>query len=79
MEPQDWIDALADELGVEPPGADAVDDLLSLAGTAAHTAQRWVAPVSTWLVAQAGVTPADARAVVEGLAARFDPPGPTGP
>lgn len=65
----EWVRRLADELGVSSPSQDEVDDLLALAGTAAHAAQRWVAPVSTWLVARAGLAPADARAAVDALAA----------
>lgn len=68
VDPGAWVARLADRLGVPAPDAAAVEDLLSLAGTAAHTAERWVAPVSTWLVARAGLDPADARALVERLA-----------
>ena len=69
MEPEQWVRTLATALDVEPPTDDEVRDLLSLAGTAAHTAERWVAPVSCWLLARAGVAPAEGRAVVERLAA----------
>lgn len=69
MDPRQWVRTLATALDVEPPTQAQVDDLLSLAGTAAHTAERWVAPVSCWLLARAGVDPADGRAMVERLAA----------
>lgn len=69
--PEEWVHLLADELGVASPSQAEVDDLLALAGTAAHSAQRWVAPVSTWLVARAGLEPAAARAVVDALATRL--------
>lgn len=69
MDPRQWIRTLATALGTEPPTDDEVEDLLSLAGTAAHTAERWTAPVSTWLVARAGVDPAEGRATVERLSA----------
>ena len=69
IDPQQWVRTLATALDVEPPTGAEVEDLLSLAGTAAHTAERWVAPISTWLLARAGVEPADGRAVVERLAA----------
>lgn len=79
VEPGEWVRALAERLGVDPPTDGEVEDLLSLAGTAAHSAERWVAPVSTWLVAVAGVPPGAARASVEQLAdelagATADPP-----
>lgn len=69
VEPDQWLRTLATALDVDAPTPDEVEDLLSLAGTAAHTAERWVAPVSTWLIARAGVSPADGRALVERLAA----------
>lgn len=67
--PEQWIRTLATALDVEPPTQAEVDDLLSLAGTAAHTAERWVAPVSCWMIARAEVPPGDGRGVVERLAA----------
>lgn len=69
MDPQQWVRTLATALDVPTPTDDEVADLLSLAGTAAHTAERWVAPISCWLLARAGVDPAEGRAVVERLAA----------
>ncbi len=68
VDPHQWIRTLATALDTEPPTQDEIDDLLSLAGTAAHTAERWVAPVSCWLLARAGTPPAEGRAVVERLA-----------
>lgn len=68
VDPHQWIRTLATALDVEPPTRDEIDDLLSLAGTAAHTAERWVAPVSCWLLARAGTPPSEGRAVVERLA-----------
>lgn len=68
IEPHQWVRTLATALGVPGPSQDEIDDLLSLAGTAAHTAERWVAPISTWLAARADLAPADARALVERLA-----------
>ena len=69
MDPQQWLRTLATALDTDPPSDREVEDLLSLAGTAAHTAERWVAPVSCWLLARAGVDPTAGRAVVERLAA----------
>lgn len=69
MDPHQWVRTLATALDVDPPTEAEVEDLLSLAGTAAHTAERWVAPISCWLLARAGVAPGDGRAVVERLAA----------
>lgn len=76
LDPERWVAALAARLDVPAPSAAEVEDLLALAGSAAHAAERWVAPVSTWLVARAGLTPAAARAVVDALAAELGA-GPT--
>jgi hypothetical protein len=59
----DWLRAFAARLGVEPPDEATIDALLDLAGVAAHASERTAAPVTCWLVAQAGVTPADALAI----------------
>lgn len=71
VDPHEWLRALAGRLALPEPGPDEVADLLSLAGTAAHAAERWVAPVSTWLVARADLEPAAARSLVERLAAEL--------
>lgn len=67
MDPQQWVRTVAAALDVEPPSQAEVDDLLSLAGTAAHSAERWVAPITTWLIARAGVSTEAGRAMVERL------------
>jgi hypothetical protein len=69
MDPHQWVRTVAAALDVEPPTQAEVDDLLSLAGSAAHTAERWVAPITTWLIARADVTTQDGRGLVERLAA----------
>lgn len=63
-----WVAELAAALDIEAPSGAEIDDLLSLAGTAAHASERWVAPISTWLVARGGLDPVEARALVERLA-----------
>lgn len=69
VDPHQWLRTLATALDTEPPTQDQIDDLLSLAGTAAHTAERWVAPISCWLLARAGMPTDEGRALVERLAA----------
>jgi hypothetical protein len=58
MTPEDWFDLLRERLGttVDAPSADEIDALLDLARVAAHTSERWTAPVSGFL---AGVAYAD--------------------
>jgi hypothetical protein len=68
MTPDQWFDLLRDRLGatVDAPSADEIDALLDLARVAAHTSERWTAPVSGFL---AGVAYAGLDA--EGRAARL--------
>jgi len=64
----EWLDRLAAVLGVDAPTEQEVDELLALAGTAAHASERTAAPVSCWLVARAGVPAAEGRLRVAELA-----------
>jgi hypothetical protein len=47
-------------LGTEAPSAEEFGTLLDLAGEAAHSSERVAAPVSCWVAARAGVSPAEA-------------------
>jgi hypothetical protein len=69
-----WIDALAAVLGAEPLSDADADELLALAGVAAHASQRTAAPLSCYLAARSGTAPDEAHRVAEALAARFVPP-----
>jgi Domain of unknown function (DUF6457) len=51
-----WIEAFAQEIGASPPGADDVEAILELAGTAAHASERTAAPVAAWLAGDSGKT-----------------------
>lgn len=64
----EWLSRFAAALGLEAPSADEVNDLLALAGVAAHASERTAAPVSCFLVARAGVAPAEARRLADELA-----------
>jgi hypothetical protein len=68
-----WVRRFADALGVTPPTGDEIDDLLAIAGLAAHASERTAAPLSTWLVGRAGTEPKEARAAAQRLATA---PGP---
>ena len=58
----EWIDRFAGKLGLEAPNTDDIEMLLDLAGLAAHASQRTAAPISCWLAAKGGLSPADAYA-----------------
>ncbi len=68
MTRDEWLEAFAAELGVPGLSEQEIEDLLSLAGVAAHASERTAAPVTTWLAAKAGVTPAAALEAARRLA-----------
>lgn len=65
MTAKEWLAGFAAVLGVESPRGDQVQDLLNLAGEAAHASERIAAPVACWLVARAGFSPAEALKILE--------------
>jgi hypothetical protein len=65
---EEWIRDLAARLSVEPPNAAEQNEILDLAGVAAHASERTAAPLSCWLVARAGLTPESGLALVRQLA-----------
>lgn len=69
MTMDEWLIRFAAELGVEPPTADEVEQLLELAGIAAHASERPAAPVSCWLASRAALSPAEALERARALAA----------
>jgi hypothetical protein len=60
MTSSEWINAFATTLGVSPPDDATVDQLLELAGVAAHSSERTAAPIACWLVGRAGLDPSTA-------------------
>ncbi len=62
MNAREWITAYAERLGVPPPTPEEFAQLLDLAGEAAHNSERVAAPVSCWVAARAGLSPAQALA-----------------
>jgi hypothetical protein len=63
MTAREWIDAFAAAIGAEPPDDATVEQLLELAGTAAHASERTAAPIACWLAGRAGLDPAAALAL----------------
>jgi len=66
-----WLLGYADALGVQPPSDSEIEDLLALAGVAAHASERTAAPVSCWLAASAGKSAAEALSAARQVAASF--------
>ena len=69
MTGSEWILKFAEELGVEPLTEVEVEALLDLAGVAAHASERLAAPLTCYLVGRAGISPVDALATANRLAA----------
>ena len=59
----DWIARFSEALGLEAPTSERVEQLLELAGVAAHASHRQAAPVSCFLAALAGLDPARATEI----------------
>jgi hypothetical protein len=64
-----WLARFATALGVEPPDAATVEQLLDLAGVAAHASARTAAPITCYLVGQAGLEASAALELGQRLAA----------
>ena len=60
MNAREWLAAYAEKLGTEAPTNDEFKALLDVAAEAAHSSERVAAPVACWLVARAGLDPAEA-------------------
>jgi hypothetical protein len=77
MSPQEWLAALEAELPGDAVelGAEERDALLDLARIAAHTSERWLAPLTTFRVglALAGSPPAERLAAIRRIAAALEP------
>ena len=67
---KDWINSLAAAVKVDVPTDEERDALLALAAVAAHMSERTAAPISCWLVARAGLTALEGKALVEKLASK---------
>ena len=65
MTGQEWIERFAATLGVPAPNVEEIDQILRLAGVAAHASERTAAPVACWMAARAGLSPDAALAQAE--------------
>ena len=71
---QAFTDRYAAALDVEALSKADVEAVLDLAGAAAHASERTAAPLSCWLAAKAGLTPAGALALAQEVAESFRGP-----
>jgi|TARA_Y100000588_G_scaffold370076_1_gene439785 hypothetical protein len=62
---QQWIEGLANELGLDAPSPGEIDNLLNLAGVAAHSSERIAAPIACWMIGVAKIEPAEALSLVQ--------------
>jgi hypothetical protein len=58
MTAREWIESFAAAIGTEAPDEGTVEQLLALAGAAAHASERTAAPIACWLAGRAGIDPA---------------------
>jgi hypothetical protein len=58
MTAREWIEAFAAAIGADAPDEATVEQLLALAGAAAHASERTAAPIACWLAGRAGLDPA---------------------
>jgi Domain of unknown function (DUF6457) len=65
----EWVAAFSAAAGVTPPTSDELDTLLELAGVAAHASERTAAPITCWLAAIGGLSPAAALSLASSLGA----------
>lgn len=63
MDRDEWVVAYARELGIEPPSAEQMVELLQLASIAAHASERPAAPLACFVAGCSG------RPIAELLAA----------
>lgn len=64
-----WLVEFAERLGIDAPSDTECEEILALAGIAAHSSERTAAPVACWLAARAGLSVADALDVANSLVA----------
>jgi len=59
MEPDEWVNRFAAEVGLDPPDEAEVKLLLELAAEAAHSSARTAAPIACWIAGRAGRSAAE--------------------
>jgi uncharacterized protein DUF6457 len=49
MTAQEWVGQFAEQIGVDAPSQEQMDEILELAAIAAHASERIAAPIACWL------------------------------
>jgi hypothetical protein len=65
MNAREWIDAFAAEIGTDPPTDAEIEQILDLAGVAAHSSERIAAPVACWIGGRVGASLEELRAAAD--------------
>ncbi|MHB8263132.1 MAG: DUF6457 domain-containing protein [Acidimicrobiales bacterium] len=68
MDRTGWIQAFASTLDAAVLPEEEVEQVLALAGEAAHGSERSAAPLACWIAGRAGVSPAQALEAARKLA-----------
>ena len=68
MTADEWIRAFADGIGVTAPSQEEMDEILRLAGVAAHASERIAAPIACYLLGTSGRSLGEGLAAAEGIA-----------
>ena len=55
MTVSEWLERFATMAGIDRPSDEEIEQLLDLAGTAAHASARTAAPITCWLAGRAGL------------------------
>ncbi len=63
-----WLDGFTTVLGATPLSDEERESILALAGVAAHSSERVSAPLTCWVAAAAGLSPADALQIAQRVA-----------
>ena len=67
MTREEWIQAYAAKIGVEPPTREQINEVLDLAAAAAHGSEKTAAPLACWIAGLSGRPLADLRRAAEEL------------
>jgi hypothetical protein len=68
MTAAEWIERFAAAVGVPAPEGAEMEDILRLAGEAAHASERIAAPAACWLAARAGLSAREALQLAAAVA-----------